>query len=210
MKTKPLNLFYTLLLTALITLSISASAEAARYYFSQKLTENGRISGSFTGEDTGSRNLEDGYNENNSPDGKITSFANDFYEITEFKMYYSGNSFLNGLNCKDNSCGHQLQRFEYDIANNTLSLLNYGYKNENSGAWYIDFIAPDTFVGGASLVAQFFSHDGSSAYPSVRKQFKATSPLVITQTTPIPAALFLFASGFSGLILLLRDKSRLR
>lgn len=209
MKIKNLNLFYPLLLTALITLSASSSASAARYYFSQKLTENGRISGSFEGEDTGSRITEEWYDENDSPDGKITSFLSDFYEITEYKIQYSGNSFLNGLNCKDNNCGHYPKQFEYDIASNQLSLLDYGHKNGNDGTWYIDFTAPGTFVGGASLVAQLFSH-ASSAYPSIYREFKATGPLVVTQTTPIPAALFLFASGFSGLILLLRGKSWLK
>ena len=186
MNTTKRNLIYSIFaVTAMLALG-NSSAYAARYYFSQNLTENGRISGYFDGEqDLG------------FPDGKITiaSSGGDYYEVTAFNIHYSGNAFLRKFNCKD--CGSQLQEFEYDIASNSLKLINYGYRNQNNGYWVIDYSS----VGGW-LATGFFPTDEGLPIDGFHF-FYATEPLLVSLTppanTPLPGALILFLSAILGL-----------
>ncbi|MEQ1557506.1 MAG: hypothetical protein ABL933_01030 [Methyloglobulus sp.] len=192
-----LNTHLSLIACFLALFLTNTPVSAARYYFSQNLTENGRINGYFDGED------------NQDFDGKITiQDYNDYYEVTDFHITYSGNSFLNSLNCSNsNDCGNSLQEFEYDIAGNNLHLLNYGYKNQNNGNWNIDFTS-GTFQGGNALWAAFFLGGGGS--PTQAMEFAATSPLVVSQTpiatTPLPGSLILFIPPFFLLVLIRQKK----
>jgi hypothetical protein len=187
MNTTKRNLIYSIFaVTAMLALG-NSSAYAARYYFSQNLTENGRISGYFDGEqDLG------------FPDGKLTiasSGSNDYYEVTAFNIHYLGNAFLRKFNCKD--CGSQLQEFEYDIASNSLKLLNYGYRNQNNGHWEIDYSSVDGWL------ATGFFPTGEGLPIGGFHFFHATEPLLVSLTppanTPLPGALILFLSAIPSL-----------
>lgn len=186
--TKRKQIFPVLFICFFISVFGSSTVFAARYYFVQNFTDNGRIYGYFEGEDL-------------SGDGKIFRYSDEF---TNFHMDYLGNYFLKTFNCY--SCGNLPQNFEYDIASNTLTMLDSGYRNESNGFWGIDY-SVDSASG--SLWAGHFLYDGD-LLPIDEKVFTSIEPLIISQIpllpAPIPDALLLFLSGIPVLSLIKRKK----
>jgi hypothetical protein len=214
MKSKSRKVFYPLLLTALLALSASSSAEAARYYFSQKFTENRQLTGYVDGVDNTSDNSRaepDGI-----PDNHIKAFFEGWTELKHLVVNFSDSTYWEKMNCTIYSCDDHVSPYEldYDITNKTL----YFYSKDNE-AYFQGVLDSKPRLGKRSFsfnppidgkkgyfYTTFLPNGNDEIYTDDRS-FDAIGPLVVSQTTPVPAALFLFVSAFSGLILLLRSKS---
>jgi hypothetical protein len=225
---------------ACLTLSIvilSPLANAATYRFSQggysgrgELTgpyNNGRIVGSFEGEDT-------------NHDGVIAAGEG---EMSHFSLNFSGNSFFNNLPDINRSTGFEssfLDGWEsfltFNILNNSFSFRYEREINEapgwadysaltgftyNAGSWFSAFIV---FLNSGGLTeirydvfnqivldlphCDLITGEGCFVTNGTRETIRTstTEPLIVTQT-PIPAALWLFASGLAWLGVIRRKKS---
>jgi hypothetical protein len=227
---------------ACLTLSIvvlSPLANAATYRFSQggytgrgALTSpynNGRIVGSFEGEDT-------------NHDGVIDSLS----EMKNLSLNFAGNSFFNGLErVRLNSQGGLLgfnvlpDQTIFNILNNSLSI-SLAFEINHAPGWVdyhtvTGYTYPDNWFSaldvnlrsnGLSEVkyntgAEIFSvafdpiacatETGEGCIAEHNKAFEtivlaSIEPLIVTQT-PIPGALWLFASGLAWLGVIRRKKS---
>jgi hypothetical protein len=229
---------------ACLTLSIvilSPLANAATYRFSQggysgrgELTgpyNNGRIVGSFEGEDT-------------NHDGVIAAGEG---EMSHFSLNFSGNSFFNNLPDINRSTGFEssfLDGWEsfltFNILTNSFSF-RFGSEISQAPGW-VDYSALtgfsylghwvsgfDVFLnsGGLTEIRYIVSNglvgdlrncdfntgegclyyafgDGIGTPETIRTS--TTEPLIVTQT-PIPSALWLFASGLAWLGVIRRKKS---
>jgi hypothetical protein len=191
-----------LLLGYLCLCNLSLAAPVT-YYFSQSFSQNGLISGNFSGEDLFAPNGKISGDDNFGEHGGIGPAGE--YELNNFSLTFTGNTFFRKFNC--DSC-QSLQKLEYDIANNTLMLSVYANKSENNGYWLENLVTgfpnySDRFAGA--------KYHYSDAFPFALAKFLAVSPMTVTQTpplvTPIPGAVFLFGSGLAGLAVLTKRKT---
>lgn len=187
MKPQVFNLIFSISVVLMMVLG-SLPVNAAMYTFSGGFTGysintgysgSGIVTGSFSGSDVG--NLGD-----SGPDGKIyycgTRECHGFFqELQGFSIHFSGDTTIENLN------DIHLTYFEYNLSTHSLGL---GSGSQES---YVQY---DLGNGWMEL---------NVPYVDVFR-WQLNQPLVVSQV-PLPAGLFLFATGLASLFGLTRQKT---